>query len=390
MTGLSFPPSGHKRWGTCTASPAATAGMKSDRTKDKDEGLIAHELQAFCIPLEIDPTDMIGETIAVKDVGDEVVTGELAEYVSHSIRYILDQVDPAWSKFVELKVDLDHVIPGQKGYGDFVAYDEEKPFVIHLADLKYGRGVKEKAERNGEVMLHALGVLNSLPKSKQGRVEKFVIHIVQPRLGHFDSWEISKKDLLSFADEVRQKVAEANDPERRQYVPSVDGCRFCERKKDCRTLQESIYAKAVLGKNAFGGIDLKDPDTLSDEELVEMWDWLDFIAAWTKNIKEHMNKSALGGKQYPGMKLIEGTEGKREWKDESKAVETLESMGLEDFEIYNQSVKTAPQIEKQLGKKVFVEKCSELIKRDPAVPKLVKDSEPGVPLNQARASEFDD
>lgn len=390
MTRLSFPPSGYKRWGTCTASPAATVGMKGDRTKDKDEGLIAHELQAFCITMEIDPISMIGETISVKDVGEEVVTGELAEYVSQSIRYLLDQVDPTWVKEVELKVDLDHVIPGQKGYADFMAYDFDKPFVIHMADLKYGRGVKEKAERNGELMLHALGVLNSLTKAKQGRVEKFILHIVQPRLGHFESWEISKKDLLGFADEVRQKVEEANDESKRKFVASVDGCRFCEKKKDCVKLKESIFAKAVLGKNAFGGIDLKDPDTLSDEELVEMWDWLDFISAWAKNIKEHMNKSALGGKQYPGMKLVEGTEGKREWKDEEKAVVILEEMGLQDFEIYNQSVRTAPQIEKQLGKKVFVEKLGELIKRDPAVPKLVKDSDPGVPLNQARAAEFDD
>lgn len=390
MTRLSFSPSGYKRWGTCTASPAATAGMKGDRTKDKDEGLIAHELQAICIPMDIDPISMIGETINVKDVGEETISGELAEYVSQSIRYLLDQVDPAWSKFVELKVDLDHVIPGQKGYADFVAYDEEKPFVIHMADLKYGRGVKEMAERNGEIMLHALGVLNSLPKSKQNRVEKFILHIVQPRLGHYDSWEISRKDLLAFADVVRQKVDEANDEERRQFVPSVDGCRFCELKKDCRKLKDSIFAKAVLGKNAFGGIDLKDPDSLSDEELVELWEWLDFISAWTKNIKEHMHKQALGGKQYPGMKLVEGTEGKREWKDEEVAVRLLGDMGLEDFEIYNQSVRTAPQIEKQLGKKVFAEQLGDQIKRDPAVPKLVKDSEPGVPLNQARASEFDD
>ncbi len=390
MSRLSFPPSGYKRWGTCTASPAATVGVKSDRTKDKDEGVIAHELQAICLTTEIDPLEMIGETISVKDTGEAVITGEMAEFVSQAIRYTLDQIDPKWVKHVELKVDLDHVIPGQKGYADFVAYDEEKPFVIHCADLKYGRGVKEMAERNGEIMLHALGVLNSLPKAKQGKVEKFILHIVQPRLGHFDSWEISKKDLLAFADEVRRKVEEANDEQKRQFVPSVQGCQFCELKKDCRKLKDSIFAKMVLGKNAFGGVELKDLDRLSDEEKVELWEWVDFISAWCKNLKEDMHKNALAGKQYPGMKLIEGTEGKREWKDEEKAVVILEDMGLEDFEIYNQSVRTAPQIEKQLGKKVFAEKFKDLIHRDPAVPKLVRESDPGVPLNQARASEFDD
>lgn len=391
MSDLLFPPSHHKRWGTCTASPAATVGMKSERSKDKDDGIVTHELQAICLTTGVDPTEMIGETIHVKDVGEATITGEMAEAAELSIRYMLDQIDPSWKFHVELKIDLSNIIaPKQKGYADFVAYDEEKPFVIHIADLKYGKGIKEFAERHGEMMLHALGVLESLPPAKRKRVEKFILHIVQPRLGHFDSWEISRKELLEFADEVREKVAEANDPQRMKFVPSVDGCRFCELKKDCRKLKESIFAKAVLGKNAFGGVDLKDADRLSDEEKVELWDWLDFISAWCKNLKEQMHKDALGGHQYPEMKLIEGTEGKREWKDESKAVEFLESKGLEDFEMYNQTLISAPQAEKAIGKKNLGKEFDDLIKRSPAVPKLVKASEPGKPLKQARIDEFDE
>lgn len=390
MSRLSFPPSGYKRWGTCTASPSATAGMKSARTRDADEGVTAHELQAICLPINLDPTDMIGETIHVKDTGEQVITSEMTEFVSQSIRYMLDQIEPGWVQHVELKVSLDHVIPGQNGYADFVAYDGDKPYVIHMFDLKYGMGVKERAERNGEIMLHALGVLESLPKGQQRTVEKFIIHIVQPRLGHFESWEISKKDLLQFAEEVKQKVVEANDPELRKFVPSVEGCRFCDMKKDCRKLKESIFAKTVLGKNAFGGIDLKDQDQLSDSEKVELWDWVDFISAWCKNIKEQMHKDALGGHQFPGLKLIEGTEGKREWKDESKAEEYLIGKGLEDFEMYNQTLITAPQAEKKLGKNGVGDEFKALIKRDPATPKLVKESDPGKPLKQARIDEFDD
>lgn len=390
MEKLSFSPSSYKRWSTCTASPAAVVGVKGESSRHADEGVFAHELQAVCLTLGISPEEMIGEVISDKDAGETKVTGEMAEYISQSIRYLLDNIDPSWPIQVELKVDIGHIIEGQKGRADVVAFNPSAPHVVHMADLKYGRGVKESAERNGELMLHALGVLNDFSKRDQGKVERFILHIVQPRLGHFESWEVSKKDLLAFGEEVRQKVEESRDESRRQFVPSVEGCRFCPIKNDCRKLRDSIFAKSVLGKNAFGGIDLKDPDRLSDEELVEMWDWLDMISAWSRNVKEHMHKQALGGKQYPGMKLIEGTEGKREWKDEEAAVKILTDMGLEDFEIYNQSVKTAPQIEKQLGKKVFGENLKDMIKRDPAVPKLVKDSDPGKPLTHARIDEFDD
>jgi hypothetical protein len=234
---LSTPPSGWKRWGTCTASPAAVEGIKSERTKDKDEGIIAHELMAISITMDTSPLDYIGEVIDVPDAGESKITGEMAEYVEQSIVYILDHIKPGWLVQTELTVDLNHVIPGKKGRADVVGHDAEKPYEIHLFDLKYGRGVKEMAERNGEVMLHALGVIEELPKALRKFVDKVIIHIVQPRLGHFDSWETNKKELASFADEVRETYAEVHDPERRKFVPSVEGCRFCERKKDCRSMK---------------------------------------------------------------------------------------------------------------------------------------------------------
>jgi hypothetical protein len=383
-------PSGWKRWGTCTASPAATAGIKSDRTKDKDEGVIAHELHAISLTMGVSPLEFIGEVIDVPDAGESKITGEMAEYVEHSINYVLDHVNPDWIIATELLVDLNHVIPGKSGRADVVAHDAEKPYEIHLFDLKYGRGVKEMAERNGEVMLHALGVIEALPKSQRKYVDKVIIHITQPRLGHFDSWETDKKELAKFADEVREKYAEVHDPKRRKFVPSVQGCQFCDIKKDCKKLKESIYSKVVLGVDALGGVELKDPDRMDEHELAEMWDWLDFISAWTKNVKEHMTKAAIKGTQYPGLKVVEGQASAREWKDEEEAIKFMQSKNLEDFEMYNQTLRTAPQIEKQLGKKNCGDEFKALVTQKPGSPKLVKESEPGTPLKEARINEFDD
>ncbi len=391
MSALSFTPSGYKRWGTCTASPAALVGVERKRKASADEGTIAHALQAISIVLDAPPSDFINELITVKDIGDVKIKGDMAEFIQQAIDYMNDHINPEWKTEVELRVDLGHVIPKQKGDADLVAYDEQKPYEIHFFDLKYGMGVKELAERNGEIMLHAIGFIDShLTPTQRKYVDVIVIHIVQPRLGHYDSWQTNRKELNKFKLEVQEKYQEAIDSERRRFVASVGGCRFCEKKTTCPTLRDSIYAKAVLGKDAFGGIELKDPDTLSDDDLAEMWEWLDFISAWTKNVEEHMLDRARKGVRYAGLKLIDGREGKREWKDREKAEEFLIGRNLEEFEMYDQTLITAPQAEKILGTKNLGEEWKKLISRKPGSSKLVKESDAGKSLSESRISEFDD
>lgn len=396
MAKMNFSPSKQKRWGVCTASPALIASDVVDRSssvpknKDKDDGLTAHALMALCIPLSMSPYDFINESIDVRDVGSVRIDGEMADYVNDAIQYIFDHIKPGWTVETELRIDLNHIIPGQKGDGDVVAYDPDKPFEVHCFDLKYGRGVKEFAERNGEVMLHAIGVIDShIPQNKRRFVDSVTIHIVQPRMQHYDFWQTNKKELHAFGVKCTADYEEALDPEKRKFVPSVDGCRFCEKRSSCRALRESIYAKAVLGKDAFGGIELKDPDLLTDEELAEMWEWLGFISAWANNVSEHMLDRARKGTQFGGLKLIKGPDGKREWIDEEKAEQWLRKKKLEDFEMYNSTLITAPQAQKLLGAKNVIDAFKELVTQRPGSSKLVKESDRGTDLNKSLADEFE-
>src|SRR5690606_42070410 len=53
-------------------------------------------------------------------------------------------------------------------------------------------------------------------------------------------------DLLElFAVDARNRYIEAQDESKRKFVPSVEGCRFCPIKTDCRTLRDSVYAKLL-------------------------------------------------------------------------------------------------------------------------------------------------
>lgn len=395
MSKMNFSPSKQKRWGTCTASPALIASdvehrSSSTSNKDKDDGLTAHALLANCMVMNMSPFDFINDEIDVCDVGLRRIDGEMAEFINDAVQYVMDHVKPGWVIETELRVNLNHVIPGQKGDSDIVAYDPVKPYEIHCFDLKYGRGVKEYAEHHGEVMLHAIGVIEShIPANKKRFVDSVTIHIVQPRLQHYDSWQTDKKQLKIFADKCTKDYQEAIDPTKRKFVPSVEGCRFCEKKSSCRALRDSIYAKAVLGKDAFGGIELKDPDELTDEELAEMWEWLGFISAWANNVGEVMQDRARKGAMFKGLKLIKGPDGKREWIDEEKAKRWLKSQNLEEFEMYSSTLISAPQAEKLLGAKNVVEAFEKLVTQRPGSSKLVKESDRGVDLNKSLVDEFD-
>lgn len=386
-----YSPSKFKRWGTCTASPVALLGFDSVRSSDADEGLIFHALCAICMVTGFDPYDFLTEKIEVRDVGPSDITIEMADYARESLEYVRDHIKPHWTVEVELCIDLDHVVPGQNGYADVVAYDPEKPFEIHCFDFKYGRGVQENAERNSEIMFHAIGVIDThLPKNKRRFADAVVIHIVQPRLHHYDIWHTNKKELHEFAKHAHEKYIESQNENTWRFVPSVDGCKFCERKTVCRPLHESVLAKVVLTKNAFGDLELKEPSEMSEEELAELFPWLGFIAAWTKNVSEYMTDNARHGVHYKGMKLIKNRDGKREWKDQVKAAAMLEAQGLEDFEMYNQTLITAPQAEKVLGKKRFAEVTKELLTQEPGSTKLVLESDRGQTAKEALIAEFDD
>lgn len=378
---LSFAPSSYDRWSVCTASPAAVAGVKTERKTYSDEGNIAHELHAHCLMWGEEPRSLINQKITVKDIGEAEVTAEMAEAVEDSINYIKDQLGDVDVE-VELEVSLDHLIPNQRGFADVKHFDGE---VLHIIDLKYGKGIKVYAKNNGELMLHASGVVRAMSYEDKSKLKKIVIHIAQPRLEHFDKWEFTRGELTTFELNVVSKYQKASNPESAEFVPSPEGCQFCPIKADCRALKESIYAK-VMGEDG----ELVDPVRLSNEELSEMFEWFDFISAWANNAREHMVKLAESGVQFPGLKMIPGKAGQREWKNEQDTIAWMKERGMEDFEIYESSLISPAKAETQIGKKNVGDKFKTLFTQRSGKPRLVKDSHASPSVTQTKLNDFDD
>jgi hypothetical protein len=378
---LSLAPSGFERWSRCTASPAAIAGVTQDRKNYADEGNVAHELHAMCLMFGITARSCVGKLYINEEIGIADIDFEMADYVDESINYVYDHLTDV-ELGIEMKLSLEHLVPGQTGYADVAGVKGDE---LHIIDLKYGKGVKVYAKNNGELMMHASGVLRQLPVEVHDRIKKIVLHISQPRLEHFDRWECSRGDLSHFEVMVAGKYHEAADPERRKFVPSPEGCQFCPIKSDCRALKESIYAK-VMGEDG----ELVDPDRLSDAELAEMYEWFDFIGAWANNAREQMVKRAELGASFPGLKLIPGRAGARDWKSEQEAVKWMTEKGMNDFEIYESTLISPAKAEAQLGKKNVGPDFKEIVTQRAGKPRLVKDSHNAPSVTETKINDFND
>jgi hypothetical protein len=396
-----FYPSAYSRWGTCTASPTIIADYLSqmkaqgakppERSKYADEGVFAHELHAMCLMLDDDPYSYVGKTITVKGTGDFEVTMPVADAVNDSMQYVLDRSDNQ-ELYVEYPVDLNWIAPIGKGVIDVgVIIDNGETVTVKIMDYKNGKGVRVDAKRNPELLLHAAGLIHAeLATEQKSRLGDIELHIMQPNIGHFDCYVCTKKELDDFVIEVAMKYNEAIDEQKMKIVPSIDGCRFCDIKNNCVKLKESIFGKVLLDPTGIS-VDFKEPALMSNDELSELYPWLEFISAWTGNVKEFMVKQAISNNvEYRGLKLIEGPPGHRNWKDEKEAIEHMKQQELEEFEIYEKKLISPAKYETQVGKRNVGEHFKNLISQNKGSPKLVTEDTPGKSLKEAGIDEFND
>ena len=125
------------------------------------------------------------------------------------------------------------------------------------------------------------------------------------------------------------------------------------------------------------------PPLLSDEEIAEVLLSLDDLISWAGSIKEYALQSALGGKEWSGLKVVEGRSNRR-YADEDAVAEAAKAAGYKD--IYKQSLITVTEMEKLMGKPRFTEVLGGLVIKPPGKPTLVPLSDKRPPINTSNAN----
>lgn len=367
-------PSSAKRWIHCTPSALLAEEAGSKTSVYAEEGTLAHEIAEYALTQYLngayDP--IIDNAIPLKDehLKNPLFSIDMANYIRDYCEFVIaevyetDKIDWPTKVFLERKVDITDYAPDSFGSVDVTL---ESSHTTHIIDLKYGAGVKVFADHNEQMMLYALGALKAAAASQN--ITKIRMTIAQVRLDHYDTFEMSKGELLDWAEKVLKPAGKAAiQGKGKQVIGSW--CGFCPVKAQCRAQRDAILAD----------FDEKpEPLLLSDEEIVDLIGKIDTYKSWIESVNKYVYDRAIQGHKWEGYKLVAGRSS-RVIKDEAKIRQALLNEFLED-EVLNIKLKGIGDLEKLLGKKVFSARFGDAIESRPGAPKLVPESAKGVEYN---------
>ncbi len=328
--------SGSGKWLNCPGSVQAEEKYPPQKSSPfAIEGSMAHEVADLCLKNEKDASFYIGKTVYKR-----TVEKDMASYVQEYLDYVRSYEKDNTTLMTEERVDFSHVVPGGFGTLDAAVLDYDEN-TCHIFDLKYGKGVKVDAYENTQAQLYGIGIEHELSGLFSEDINKYVLHIVQPRINHFSSWEISLENLYKFSKWVEEKADLALSG-KGQRIPGEKQCQWCRAKGDCRALND-FTETLITGK--FDNLDNLDSETLSHQEKKAILENKKLIESFLKAVEASVFDQIERGEKFEGYKLVEGRS-IRKWNDKAEAQLTLR-LGSN---AYTKKLIGIGEAEKRLGK----------------------------------------
>ena len=369
------------RWMHCPGSVGLCRGIPDKGSSFAEEGTTAHSLAELIINYTLGRMKKAEFNKGMKKIQESpYYNQEMQDYIKDYTERIWELMNEAKSisrdaeLLTEQRLDFSEWVPDGFGTGDVViVYDK----VVHIVDLKYGKGVGVSAEENPQLMLYGLGALSTYDMLYD--IEKVKLTIIQPRLDSISSYELSAAELLEWGKTIVKPAAEAALTDGAE-CRAGEWCRFCKVKATCRARKDAMTELARL--------EFADPRLLTDPEIGEVLRLADQLTSWAGDIKEYAQEEAEKGKKWDGWKLVEGRSN-RKYSDEAKVAEALKNIGYDDVQLYERKLYGISAMEKIVGKKLLAETCGSLIIKPAGKPVLVPESDKRPELNSINSAKKD-
>lgn len=371
--------SGSSRWLNCPGSVKACKDYPNTSSVFAQEGTCAHELAEICLNNGKAPQDYVDKRLS--DAPDIIVDREMANYVEEYVNYV--NAIPG-EPYIEVRVDYSPWAIGGFGTSDAIVIDENAK-IIHVIDLKYGKGVEVNAEWNTQGMLYALGAINEydLEYDINGDWD-VVIHIYQPRIGNIDEWPISVQSLIAWAENTVRPAANLCMTDDAPRVAGDKQCNWCQHKAKCPELQSHL--EHVIGSE-FDNLDLPTVETGMD--FTNIMANKKLIEGWLKAIEGLIFEELEKGNKMSGFKLVKGKTS-RKWSNPEEAEQYMRKKKMRVGEMFTKKLMTPPQAEKFLGKEKYAKVVEEgLIIKSDGKPALAVESDKRKALNMNINDDFE-
>lgn len=344
------------RWINCPPSAKLCAEIEEKEGEGTSvfaaEGTDAHEVCEFKLK------SLLGMETSDPRANLEYFNEEMEEHTTDYASFVMEKLvaiketcsDPL--VLVEQRVDFSRWVPDGFGTADCLIIADK---TMHVIDFKYGLGVLVSAVGNPQMFCYALGALELFDGIYD--IDNVHLSIFQPRKSNVSEFDISKSDLLVWADMVLSPAAKlAFDGEGK--FSAGEHCQFCRIKHECRKRAEYNLELAKY--------DFKMPDILTNQEISIILEKVDALVAWANDVKEYALSKALDGEKYEGFKLVEGRS-VRKFTDPDKVAEIVKAAGKNPYE---EKLLGLTDMQKLLGKKKFEELLGEYIYKPQGKPTL--------------------
>jgi hypothetical protein len=367
---------------SCTPSVALEEHFPESTSTYADEGTFAHSLAELIINYNLHnmkKPEFNKKFEVLKK--NQYYSQDMQDYIDDYVRQIWEFTNEAKARckdvivLTEQRLDFSEYVEDGYGTGDVVIIADQ---MLHVIDLKYGKGVGVSAEDNPQLRLYGIGALAAFDMIYDVSTVKTTI--IQPRLEMTTSEELSVEDLKTWAEnEVRPRAALAMAGEGNFVVG--DHCKFCKAKAICRA---RVDYNLELTKMEFSL-----PDLLQDEEIGEVLRKAEQLANWVTDITEYALAEAINGKKWDGWKLVEGRSN-RKYADDIKVADKLKGAGYDEAVLFEKKLYGITAMEKLIGKKKFTELLDSLIEKPQGKPTLVdaKDKRPEISSTQSAKDDF--
>ena len=358
--------SASERWLKCPPSAKLCAQEEDKGSPYAQQGTDAHELCQYLL-----------ETALGRPAADPVenltwYNAEMREAAEGYRDFVMEQVEAARQLCkdplvcVEQTLDFSKWVEHGFGTGDCVIVADD---LLHIIDFKFGLGVLVEATDNSQLKCYALGAVDTFGDLYD--IRRIRLSIYQPRRENVDTFELTKDELLRWADEILAPTAKLAYEGGGEFHAG-DHCRFCKVKAICRKRAE--YSMELAG------YEFAEAPTLSEAEIAEILPRIDSLVSWAEDVKDFALQQALTGVRYPGFKLVEGRSN-RKYTDEIAVAKVVSGAG---YDPYEKKLLGVTAMQKQLGRTRFEQLLSGLVIKPQGKPVLAPDDDKRPEFNTAK------
>lgn len=369
-------PSGASRWMECTPSAKLESNYPDQAGEAAKEGTLAHRLGELLIKNDqklVTPRYYAAELKKIK--ADKLYKNEMFAYCEDYATHVLEVFAAAKAHtadailLLEQQINLTQFIPEGFGTGDAIVIADG---VLHINDLKYGKGVSVDAVENEQMMIYGLGALVAFDFLYGIHTVRMTIY--QPRIQNISTGDIAVDDLKKWAETQLKPKATLAFKGEGEFNPGIH-CQFCRARSECKA--NATYNLEI------DKYEQKESVLLKDEEVADILSRATAFEKWLKSIKEDALKKAVAGKKWPGFKLVEGRSN-RVFSDEGEVEKKLLDAGFTEEIIFKpKKLYGITALQGELGKKIFDATLEGLIIKPMGKPTLVVETDKRLELNTA-------